>query len=105
MKKTTIILAMLLASITVLANNDTIPKKDTAFVPVFERTDTIRANFTYLNSGSAVVYYAEQGYVIVRGFAGNRSGKPIKWLDPSKVQFISAMDEKKKPVHKIIQVF
>ena len=82
---------------------DTVVKRDTAYVPTYVRTDTLRRNFYYLQNGSPVVYFAENGYLIIAGYSTrDQQGKWLQWTQEP--QIVGVLDEKKKPARKVIQI-
>jgi hypothetical protein len=104
MKQLTIIFIALSISISSYCQKkDSLEKKDTAYVPVFERTDTVR-NVHILYCGiDNVVRFCDKASVILKGYAV-KNGKGWQWANSDQVQIFGALDEKNKPVYKLIQI-
>lgn len=75
-------------------------KKDTVTVPVvlFEKTDTVQAQFLYITKANMVKY--AKGQLIVKGYKVQEKGKLLWAKDPL---ILTALDEFKHPV-KLLQV-
>lgn len=103
MKKiTTITLALSLSLFAISQKKDSLPpKKDSVYIPMYEKTDTLRRSF-YYNNGDGIVRVAENGYILVKGFSVSDK-KPYQWASDPKILF--ALDEKKRPVKKVLQIF
>lgn len=80
---------------------DTVRIKDTVYVPVylFRVTDTIPCQYLY--EGSKKRIYKDRGFVLVQGVKVN-NGKELQWAEQPNP--VGVLDEKKRPVKKVIQI-
>jgi len=96
--KKTILAVLLVISLNAFSQVDS-SKKDT--VVVFERTDTIKASYTYCNS-DAVVRYMGTGHLVVKGIAVP-NGKGYQWVKEPAI--IAILNQSKRQFNgKLIQV-
>lgn len=82
---------------------DTVHVKDTVRVPVYlvDVTDTVQASITYEKKKGSGRVYITKGFALLRGF--KVFDKEPKWVD--KPALVGALDEKKRPIKNVVQVF
>lgn len=90
---------LLLVISTAVFAQDSIKSKDTAFVPVYEKYDTVKASFLYVDATNTVKY--GEGSAILKGFAVKR-GSGFSWAEQPKV--FAVLDSKKQLVKKVLQI-
>lgn len=105
MKKTitTVLILVSMASFG-QGKKDSLQKKDTAFVPAFERMDTVKNVHIFYCGKDNIVKYSEKASVLLKGYAVKKGSDQWQWVDINQVQIIGALDENKKPVYKLIQI-
>lgn len=101
-----LVIFLLLTSVAACAqtSKDTInSKKDTAFVPLFEKTDTLAPKTTiiYLAHDGSVRYTS--GYVVIKGFLRQTAPGKFEWV---KNDVSGYLNLKKEPIReRVIQWF
>lgn len=99
-----LLFALLILSVPALAQKkDSLEKKDTAYVPVFERTDTIKNVHILYCGPDNIAKYCDKASILLKGFAV-KNGKGWQWANMDQVQIFGALDEKNKPIYKLIQI-